>query len=105
MDINSPGYKSIKQKLFQQVCILLVITFSAVFAAVGSLQYSTLQKSLENTENNITNALSEKGVMLAANNAEALRTLVESNAFTDIQAVVSSTVREASDIIYGIYMT
>lgn len=105
MDINSPGYKSIKQKLFQQVCILLVITFSAVFAAVGSVQYSTLQKSLENTENNITNALSEKGVMLAANNAEALRTLVESNAFTDIQAVVSSTVREASDIIYGVYMT
>ena len=61
-------------------------------------------KSLERTEAHIRNSLIAKGKTLTLNNSHALKGMAEDNAFSAVQDLVSTTVAEDDDIVYGIYM-
>ncbi|MFT6264564.1 MAG: methyl-accepting chemotaxis protein [Oleiphilaceae bacterium] len=59
---------------------------------------------LKQSETNIRDALIAKGNTLANNNSQALKGMVEDNAFSAVGELVSSTVLEDKDIVYGIFM-
>ncbi|MCO7223731.1 GAF domain-containing protein [Pleionea sp. CnH1-48] len=65
---------------------------------------SDSQTNLEKSAESIKNALIAKGKTLSNNNSQALKGMVEDNAFTAVQDLVSSTVRDDGDINYGIFM-
>lgn len=56
------------------------------------------------SEKNIKDALIAKGRTLANNNSQALKGMVEDNAFSAVVELVSSTVSDDVDIVYGIFM-
>ena len=98
------NFRGIRAKLISQVSIMLVLMFVAVLAVVGYLQLNNSERNLDQSEQNIQEALISQGRILIQNNAQALRGMAEDNAYTAVQALVADTVKEGEDIVYGIYM-
>jgi len=72
--------------------------------AITYINVNTSHSNQINTEQQIRDALIQKGSLLAINNSKALQGLVEDNAFSSVRELVSETVNLDTDIIYGIYM-
>ncbi len=85
-----------------------MVTISLIFMVVLSViifkDIRAVNKSISKSEHNIRNSIIAKGNTLANNNSMAMSVMAEDNAFTAIQNLVSSTVKDDSDITYGIYM-
>ena len=73
-------------------------------ALVALMSLKSFEKNLVETEANITNALIAKGRTLIGNNSQALTGMVDDNAFSSVLDLVSTTVNDDADIVYGIYM-
>tara|TARA_R110001592_G_scaffold238227_2_gene497734 strand:- start:20317 stop:23205 length:2889 start_codon:yes stop_codon:yes gene_type:complete len=97
-------FKSIRKKLISRVSLILVLSFSGVLSVVAYLNFTNAQINLSASEETIREGLIAKGKTLIANNSQALKGMAEDNAFTAVQELVTSTVNEDSDILYGIYM-
>jgi HAMP domain-containing protein/HPt (histidine-containing phosphotransfer) domain-containing protein len=65
---------------------------------------STSAETLRKSEQSIRATLIDKGQLLVKNNSQALMGMVDDNAFSAVQDLVSSTVRDDIDMVYGIYM-
>jgi len=97
-------FKSIKAKLIQSVSIIFVISFVLVLSVVAYMNTTDSKANLAKSEESIRNSLIAKGKTLSNNNSQALKGMVEDNAFSAVQDLVSSTVRDDVDISYGIFM-
>ncbi len=97
-------FVSIRNKLIKAVSIIFVLSFVLVMAIVGYINWTDSQKSLVKSEASIRNSLIAKGRTLVSNNSQALKGMVEDNAFSAVKELVSSTVRDDEDIVYGIFM-
>jgi HAMP domain-containing protein len=60
--------------------------------------------ALAKSEDSIRSTLRDKGQLLVKNNSQALKGMVDDNAFSAVQDLVSSTVRDDIDMVYGIFM-
>jgi len=87
-----------------RVSLILGAAFIAVLSLVSTLSIHSAQEALARSENQIKKALIAKGKILTQNNSEALKGMVEDNAFSAIQILVSSTVQADSDILFGVFM-
>ena len=97
-------FKSIKAKLIQSVSIIFVISFALVLSVVAYMNTTDSKDNLAKSEESIRNSLIAKGKTLSNNNSQALKGMVEDNAFSAVQDLVSSTVRDDDDISYGVFM-
>jgi len=97
-------FYSIRKKLVKAVSTIFVLSFILVLSIVGYINWNDSQKSLVKSEENIRNSLIAKGRTLVSNNSQALKGMVEDNAFSAVKELVSSTVRDDEDINYGIFM-
>ncbi len=102
--MKSEKFVSIKTKLVSNTMLIISLIFILVLSVITFMNIDTVNKNVQKSEHNIRNALIAKGKTLANNNAMAMRGMAEDNAFTAIQTLVSSTVRDDPDIEYGIYM-
>ena len=71
---------------------------------VSYISVDEAEKSLDRSQTQIKNALIEKGKLLTQNNSQALKGMVEDNAFSSIQDLVASTVKSDKDILFGTFM-
>ncbi len=95
---------SIRSTLIKRFTLILIITFLFLLSTIAYINVETSHSNLIKTEQQIRNALIQKGSLLTLHNIQALQGLVEDNAFTAIRHLVSETVNLDTDIIYGIYM-
>ncbi|MFK5893332.1 MAG: ATP-binding protein [Pseudomonadota bacterium] len=95
---------SIRSTLIKRFTLILIITFLFLLSAIAYINIETSKTNLTKTEQQIRDALIQKGSLLTFNNTQALQGLVEDNSFNSIRKLVSETVNLDSDIIYGIYM-
>ncbi len=102
--MKSEKFISIKTKLVSNTMLTISLIFILVLSVIIYMNIQSVNKSIQKSEHSIRNSLIAKGKTLANNNAMAMRGMAEDNAFTAIQTLVSSTVRDDPDIEYGIYM-
>lgn len=96
---------SIQRKLLRGTMGVLLPAFLVSIAIVVFLSIAQSHENSYATEKYIRGALQAKGKLLVDNNAQALSGMVADNAFLSVQAIVSQTVRDDEDVIYGIFMT
>jgi len=95
---------SIRKKLITQVSIIFTLSFVLVLSLVAYMNSDDSMNNLAKSEKSIRSALSAKGKTLVLNNSQALRGMVVDNAFSAVKDLVSSTVKDDEDIVYGIFM-
>ena len=95
---------SIRSSLIKRVTLILIITFIFLLSAIAYINIKTSHSNQIRTEQQIRDALIQKGSLLTINNSHALQGLVADNAFSSVRQLVSETVTVDRDIIYGIYM-
>ncbi|MDM8524617.1 ATP-binding protein [Desulfococcaceae bacterium HSG8] len=95
---------SIRSKLIRNTMLIISIIFILVLSVITIMNVQNADKNIKKSEHNIRSSLIAKGKTLASNNAFAMSGMAEDYAFTAIQDLVSSTVKDDPDIEYGIYM-
>lgn len=96
--------KSIQKKLVASSLAVQAGTMLCFLAIVIWINVSLAARQKKNTVASIGNSLITKGRILVSNNAQALREMVPENGFTAVANLVSSTVRDDEDVVYGIFM-
>ncbi|HAJ79064.1 MAG TPA: hypothetical protein DCO75_04770 [Fibrobacteres bacterium] len=97
-------YRSIQRKLnvlFVSVISCAMISFFALGVFLGII---TSYQHYLGEKKRISTSLLDKGMTLAINNSMALRGMAEDNSYSAIREVVASTVKNDSNMLYGIYM-
>ncbi len=97
-------FVSIRTKLITNTMLIISVIFILVLSVITFMNVQSVNRGIKKSEHNIRNSLIAGGNTLANNNAMAMRGMAEDNAFTAIQTLVSSTVKDDPDIEYGIYM-
>lgn len=97
-------FVSIRAKLVGNTMLLISITFVILLSVITITNIASVNKNIVKSKVNIRNSLIAKGKTLAKNNSMAMSGMAEDNSFTAIQTLVSSTVSDDDDLVYGIYM-
>lgn len=97
-------FVSIRKKFILRISIILTLSFLMVLSVVAVTNYEESKRSLSKTEQSIRDSLIAKGRTLSINNSQALKGMAEDNAFSAVQALVTATVSDDEDIVYGIFM-
>ncbi len=97
-------FTSIRHKLIVKITQILLIAFFVVLSAVTLFSIRSTNENLMAAESRIRASIVAKGNILVTNNSLALAGMVADNAFTAVNDLVSSTVSNDEDIVYGIYM-
>ncbi len=97
-------FVSIKTKLIANTMAMVVTIFITTLLIIAIMNFNSIKKNSQKTENNIRQSIIAKGKILTRNNSIAMIGMAEDNAFTAISDLVASTVKDDNDIIYGIYM-
>ncbi len=84
--------------------ITISIIFIVVLSAVTVINIRSVNENILKSERNIRNSLTVRGNTLINNNSMAMTGMAEDNAFTAIRNLVSSTIKDDPDIVFGIYM-
>ncbi len=78
--------------------VVLFLTIGGVLGVLSGSRHFSQSKARLETD------LLNKGMTLVANNGVALRGIVEDNAFSALREIVVTTVKQDSDMVYGIFM-
>ncbi|MBF0226819.1 MAG: HAMP domain-containing protein [Desulfobacterales bacterium] len=97
-------FVSIRKKLIRNNMIIIFVIFVMILLIITGMNIRSLNLNIQTSLENIRNGLIAKGHILVSNNSLAMSGLVEDYAITSVQALVSRTVEEDDDIIYGVYM-
>ncbi|MBF0102335.1 MAG: HAMP domain-containing protein [Desulfobacterales bacterium] len=97
-------FKSIKTKLIRNNMLIIFTIFLLILLITTAINIHSLNLNIKNSLANIQKSLIAKGFTLVSNNSLAMSGLAEDYAITAIQQLVSRTVEEDNDMIYGIYM-
>lgn len=104
LDTVSVMRSSIRTILIKRITIIFIITFIIVLSSVAIITVYTANTYLKNSEKQLFQALLTKGNTLVINNAQALVDMVGDNSFSAITNLISATVSNDNNIIYGIFM-
>lgn len=97
-------FVSIRKKLISRVSLIFIISFAVVLSLIAYMNTTQSAKTLNKSEESIRATLIDKGRLLVKNNSQALKGMVDDNAFSAVQDLVSSTVRDDIDMVYGVFM-
>ncbi|MBN1601367.1 MAG: HAMP domain-containing protein [Chitinispirillaceae bacterium] len=95
---------SIKTKLISSTMVLISVIFACVLSVIIIMNVMSVEKNIAKQKKSIMDNLISNGKTLVKNNSMAMTGMAEDNAFTAIQALVSSTVKDDDYVSYGIYM-
>lgn len=100
---------AVKQQNLRRKLIVFVVLIlggsTAIFCTLAIMKSSEAPRRWFNlVKTRIETDLNGKGMTLVLNNGMALRTMAEDNAVAAIREIVIATVRNDSDIAYGMYM-
>jgi signal transduction histidine kinase/ActR/RegA family two-component response regulator len=87
---------------------MVVVVLMVAFAALGVVSISsvvTARRTLTAIETRETEALSERGHLLAQATAEALSSLAADNAYSDIDALLARVVQGDNMVVLAVYLT
>jgi serine phosphatase RsbU (regulator of sigma subunit) len=98
------SFVSIQTKMILQTMIIISMIFLVVLLLMIVKDLRSVDQSIAKSAKNIKNSIIIKGKLLAKNNSMAMAGMAEDNAFTSVQTLVSSAVKDDPDILYGIYM-
>jgi signal transduction histidine kinase len=104
MTVGETRYISLRDKLVSHSTRLLLVTAGLLTLIAVTLNINTMRLRFDAIRNNVKSELTRKGQILSFNSGQALRGLAEENAFSAVQGLVSATVQQDRDIMYGIYM-
>jgi signal transduction histidine kinase/DNA-binding response OmpR family regulator len=97
-------YISLRSKLLRTMMGTWVLVTLVTLGAVGAGQYRASNDAAHRTETRVRDNQREKGRLLVANQALAIRVMAMDNAFSDVREIVGQTVLEDVDVIYGTYI-
>lgn len=80
------------------------MTFITILSSIVFMTIYITNTHLENSEKQLFQAMLTKGNTLVVNNSQALIEMVSDNSFSAIKNLVSATVINDKDIVYGIFM-
>jgi signal transduction histidine kinase/HAMP domain-containing protein len=83
--------------------IMITVIFVLVLSVITVMNILSVEKSINKSKKTIMNSLVAKGKTLVKNNSMAMTGMAADNSFTAIQDLVSSTVKDDDDMVYGIY--
>ena len=95
---------SLRKKLVFFATILLCSAMIMFITIAGFMGVLSSSQRFSRAKAKIENNLLTKGMILVANNSIALLGIVEDNAFTALRDIVATTVKQDSDMVYGIFM-
>jgi signal transduction histidine kinase len=97
-------FVSIRKKMIVFATRVLMVTMGLLLAVTFLLTFVDWQIRYRQMTTAARENLISKGTILVVNNSTALRMLAADNAFLAVQDLVSATVLQDRDIIYGIFM-
>jgi len=95
---------SLKTTLIRRITLIMLISFLFILSAIAFMAIYTADSNIKNSEKQFFQALIAKGNTLVINNSQALISMASDNSFSAILNLISATVKNDSDIVYGIFM-
>jgi len=96
-------FTSLRKKLVIRLGFTYLFALLFVFALIITKNTLDFSQSVSEIEMRTKASLVNKGMLLVENNSNALVGLVEDNAFTAVDQIVTKTVASDVDIVYGIF--
>src|SRR5947207_4019427 len=104
-DASPPRVRmSLRAKLIRTMIGTLSVVCAAVVVTVAALHVWTVRDTLSLVEAKIRESITRKGQGLVSNHAQALRGLAADNAFSDIRRLVTSTLHDDNELVYGLFL-
>jgi signal transduction histidine kinase/HAMP domain-containing protein len=97
------GFRSLRKKLVLRLGFTYLFALLFVFALIIIKNTVDFNESIAEIESRTKAALVNKGMLLVSNNSNALIGLVDDNAFTAVEQIVSKIVASDQDIVYGVF--
>ncbi len=104
MQRKTTSTSGIRSKLIRLVTKILLSSLIIFLILNIGLEVFNAKNASTRIQNAVRKNLISKGLILTSNNSRVLRGLAGDNAFLAISDLVTATVGEDTDIIYGIYM-
>jgi signal transduction histidine kinase len=98
------AFISITEKLVSLNRHLLTAIVIGMVCLTSLVLYLSIDKTFNNIQERIEQSLIRKGMTLVNNNAIAMQGMAEDNAITAVKALVSLTVKQDPEIVYGEYL-
>lgn len=99
----SHEFKSLRQKLVVKLGITYLLALLFVFVLILIKNTWDFNATIADTQKRVNLSLIDKGMLLVKNNSNALVGLVADNAFGAVEQIISQTVINSTDVVYGIF--
>jgi len=99
----SHEFQSLRQKLVIKLGLTYLLALVFVFVLILIKNTWDFNSTIADTQNRVNESLLDKGMLLTQNNSNALVGLVEDNAFSAVEQIISQTVLNSTDVVYGIF--
>lgn len=96
-------FRSLRKKLVIKLGVTYLLALLFVFSLIIVKNTVDFNATIAETQIRLKNSLTDKGMLLIKNNSNALVGLIEDNAFSAVEEIVTNTVQSSSDIVYGIF--
>ncbi|PCI63209.1 MAG: hypothetical protein COB35_00990 [Gammaproteobacteria bacterium] len=96
-------FRSLRKKLVIKLGITYLLALLFVFVLIIVKNTLDFNATIAESKIRLQSSLTNKGMLLVENNSNALVGLVEDNAFSAVEAIVTKTVQSSQDIVYGIF--
>jgi len=99
-----PSRSGLYAKLVRGMAITMSLACLAIVSVVGMQSMWVARGQLARTEALLSESLDQKGTLLTENHGLALRSMVEANAFGEVDSLVKKAVAEDDQVIYGLFL-
>jgi signal transduction histidine kinase/HAMP domain-containing protein len=96
-------FRSLRKKLVIKLGVTYLVALLFVFALIIVKNTLDFNATIAETQASLKSSLINKGMILVQNNNIALGGLVEDNAFGAVEQIVTNTVLNSNDIVYGVF--
>lgn len=97
------NFRSLRKKLVIKLGVTYLVALLFVFALIIVKNTLDFNATIAETQASLKSSLVNKGMTLVQNNSIALGGLVEDNAFSAVEQIVTNTVHNSNDIVYGVF--
>lgn len=96
-------FRSLRKKLVIKLGVTYLLALLFVFSLIIVKNTVDFNATIAETQIRLNSSLTDKGMLLIKNNSNALVGLIEDNAFSAVEEIVTNTVQSSNDIVYGIF--
>lgn len=96
-------FRSLRKKLVIKLGLTYLFALLFIMLLIILKNALDFKLSIAETESRARAALTNKGMLLIENNSNALIGLVDDNAFSAVEQIITKTVQSDEDIVYGIF--